>query len=384
MPEHGAGAGQTIRLVRQLVRTTTVRTSVAAAAVLTLAACGGSDATGPGTTRPSLDPATIGATADRLQAVTSQPVIAAMLAQGSAAALPTFARNVVQIPQLTSRLPHALALRGLMTTAARLAPVPRLAPHATLGDPTALIPDSLLGRTLVPDPQGVFAVDPSRIGAPSNGVRFVIRNLGATQDLGYADLTEGVSGATATLTLDVTTTAGALVMHDVESTTIGTSSETDAFDGYVTNGADRIDYTVSVQSSASRSLATTTMTAPSANVAVADTSVLDGMTATDVDVARVTVGSTVIRITTPAVADTQYGGYIESDTSRVTVNGAPFATVTVDAAGTPSITAPDGSPLSASDMSALTSVEGILLTAGTVVLAPVLVVLWLLIATSAY
>ena len=377
-------------------RTVRLASATACAVMLVaIAACGGSDATGPGTTHPSLDAATIGTSANKLQAVTSQPVLAAMLAQGSAIGLPSFARGVVRLPGLVPRLAS-----GSLPGASRLAPSARLAgsplasrvsprltpsvPHATLGDPTALIPDTLLGKTLVPDATGAFAVDPTLTGAPSNGVRFIVRTPGTTQDIGYADLTESVSGAASTLTLDIKTPAGAVVMHNVEAMAISGSSETDALSGYATNGTDRMDYVVNIVTTPTRTTSTTTIGAPSANVAVADTAVLDGMTAADVHVSRITVGSTVIRITAPAVVDAQNGGYVESDTSKVTVNGAPFATIAISASGTPSITAPDGSALSSSDMSALTSVVDILISAGTLILAPVVVVLWLLIATSAY
>lgn len=371
----------------------TVRTLRLAGAVMLVAtaACGGSDATGPGTTHPSLDAATIGTSANKLQAVTSQPVLAAMLAQGSAVGLPTFARGVARLPGLMPRLAP-----GSMPSASRLVPPARIAgaplasrlsahvPHATIGTPTALIPDTLLGRTLVPDASGAFVVDPTLTGAPSNGVRFMVRTPGTTQDIGYADLTESVSGAGSTLTLDIKTPAGAVVMHNVEATTISASSETDALSGYATNGTDRMDYVVNIVSTPTRTTSTTTIGAPSANVAVADTTVIDGMTAADVHVSRITVGSTVVRITAPAVVDAQYGGYVESDTSKVTVNGAPFATLATDQSGNASITAPDGSALSPSDMSAMAAIADILVSAGTLILAPVLVVLWLLIATSAY
>lgn len=358
--------------------------------LVSIAACGGNDATGPGTARPSLDATTIGTSANRLQAVTTQPVLVAMLAQGSALGLPSFARGVARLPRLTSRLAP-----GAMSSASRLVPSARIAGsalasrfspspgHATIGDPTALIPDTLFGRTLVPDASGAFAVDPTLTGAPSNGVRFMVRTPGTTLDIGYADLTESVSGATSTLTLDVKTPAGTVVMHNVETATSGSTSATDDFAGYATNGTDRMDYTVHIQSTATRTVATTTIGAPSANVAVADTSVTDGMTASDVHVSRITVGSTVIRITTPTVVDPLYGGYTDSDTSKVTVNGAAFATITVDQSGNASITAPDGSALSSSDMGALNAVGDILLSAGTLILAPVVVVLWLLIATTA-
>lgn len=363
-------------------RGTRVVGAMGAVALLTLAACGG-DGTGPGTTQPTLDAAAMGATADRLAAITSQPVIVAMLAQSSSAALPSFNRGVGRIPRLVASASRLVPSAGPARTSPAVG-VPRPMLAAAIGGGTALIPDTLLGKTLVPNAQGSFTVNPSVTGAPANGVRFVIRALGTTQDLGYADLTETVSGATFTLTLDVKTTSGTLLMHDVETTTTSGSNETDSYTGYATNGTDRIDYTVNLQTVGARTVATSTFGAPSADVAVADTSVVDGMTATDVNVARMTIGSIVVRVTASAVADPEFGGYLPSDTSKVTVNGTPFATVVIGSSGAPSVTAPNGGPLSANDTRALVSTMGMLSSVEVVLLAPLAVVLWLLVATSGF
>lgn len=354
-----------------------VSTAVGAVALVALAACGGSDSTSPGTTA-SLDATALGATASRIDAVTTQPVFTAMMSQGAFTGLPAFDHGIARIPQLVARAAR-LAPSARLTRAAGSS---RLAAHATVGGTTLLIPDTLLGKTLVPDAQGTFTMDPSRTGAPPNGVRFVIRTLGTTQDLGFADLTQSVSGATSTLTLDVRTTSGILLMHDVGTTTTSGSDETDTYTGYVTNGTDQIDYTVNLQSTSSRSLSTSMISATSLGVTVADTSVLDGATANDVSVSRVTVGSTVIRMSTPSVADPNFGGYTPSDTSTVTVNGARFATVVINGTGAPTITGPNGAPLSTNDTQALTAAIDILVSMESVLLAPLTVALWLLAVTS--
>lgn len=362
------------------VRGTRMLGAVALAAAGTLAACGGGD--GPTGIRGSvLDANAIGASANKLQAVVSQPVLAAIISQGASSGVPTFDRGVARMPRLLPRIMVGAARLVPDTRAALGARARSTASHATITGFTAAIPDSLLGKTLVPDPLGTFSINSGLTGAPVNGVRFIVRTLGTTQDLGYADLTQSVSGATTTLTLDVKTTAGAVLMHNVETTTTSGSNANDGFTGYVTNGTDRVDYSITAQTTGARTVAYTTVTAPSASVALADTTVVDGMAANDVDVVRLTVGTSTVRLTTAAMPDGS-GGFVESDTTNITANGAPFARVVVDASGTPRLTGPNGGSLSASDQQALYAVETVLAGAAYTLLAPLTVAFWLYIVTG--
>lgn len=362
MRKHGRGSAWTVRAI------------VTAIGLATVGACGGSDVTSPGTT-PALDATALNTTATRIAAITGQPVLSAMMSLGNFPGLPAFSRGVARVPGLVA---HAARL---VPPAGRSRPQPaasRLLPPAAHGTTASFLPDSLLGKTLVPNAQGGFAVDTSRTGAPASGVRFIIRSAGTTQDLGYADYAESTSGATTTLTLDVKTTAGATLLHDVEATASSGNGDTDAHTGYVTNGTDRIDYSLTSQTVNDRTVETSAVTATSVGVAVADTLVLDGSSAGDVSTARVTVGSTVFRIATPSVPDPDFGGYMPGDSSTVSVNGAPFATIVVDDGGAPKVTSPSGAPLSTNDSQALISVMGIYVSTEMVLLVPLIVSLWLL------
>jgi len=364
------------------VRGTRMLGTVALVAVGTLAACGGGDGT-TGIGRSALDANAIGASANKLQAVVSQPVLAAIISQGASSGVPTFDRGVARMPRLLPRL-TAGATRLVPDTRGALgagAHARSTSSHATITGFTAAIPDSLLGKTLVPDVLGTFSINSGLTGAPANGVRFIVRTLGTTQDLGYADLTQSISGATTTLTLDVKTTAGTVLMHNVETTTTSGSNANDGFTGYVTNGTDRVDYSITAQTVGARTVAYTTITAPSASVALADTTVIDGLAANDVDVVRLTVGTSTVRLTTATKPDGS-GGYVESDTTNITANGAPFARVVVDASGTPQLTGPNGGSLSASDQQALYAVETVLAGAAYTLLAPLTVAFWLYIVTG--
>jgi hypothetical protein len=367
-----------------ITRVSIARMPAVLAAVALLAACGGGERTTGVSGGSVLDANAINASATKLQAIATQPVLAAVAAeQGSLVGAGSFDRSIARLPQLIS---HGVAGAGRLAPPVRLgaargdalAQTTVASPHIANITVAQLIPDSLLGKTLVPNVFGQYGVSAGTTGAPTNGVRLVIRAPGATQDLGYADVTQSISGSTSTVTLDVTATGGHVVLHDVETTTTTNGTDgTDGFVGYATNGTDRVDYTEVEQTTGARTVALTTLSAPSANVAIADTSIVAGMTATDVDVTRVTVGSALIRFTTNAVALPTPGTYGPSDTTSMAANGAPFARIVGTGGGTPSVTAPDGSPLSSADQAAITAVEGVLVFAGTVLLTPIAIAFWL-------
>lgn len=364
------------------------RVALAIGLTTALAACGGSGdgGVGPGG-RASLDPTVIGPRADRMAALTTQPVMAALLAQGSALGLPAFQRSIAGIeralvPALYRATPMGATLvRSTRGTRASLGAAPtRLS--ATTGA-SSLVPDSLLGRTLVLNAQGHYVVDPTRTGAPATGVRFVIFTPGTTQEIGHADLTDQITSPTELTVIDVV--AGTtVVMHNATVITTSSTGEDDTSRGYLTNGTDRVDFNFVMSTTyrpvEDRTTGVLTIASPGIGISMIDSLVASGLAAADQQVGRLTVGNTTVRTVTSSVGDAS-SGYVPSDTTRVTVNGTSYATIVTGATGT-SFLAPDGSPLSASDRSALASVQQIAAASIGFVLAELIVLFWLFDATG--
>lgn len=359
------------------------RMALAVGLTTALAACGGDGGTAPAGA-PSLDASVITPRANRVAALTSQPVIAAMLAQGSALGLPSFQRNVAALERMVaaSRAPSVAPtlVRATRGTRATLAPAAaRVTARAAATGTSSLIPDSLLGRTLVPNAQGHFVVDPTRTGAPAGGVRFVVVTPGTTQEIGHVDLTDQID-ATGELTVMDVVAGTTVLMHNATVITSSSTGENDTSRGYLTNGTDRVDFdfviVTTYGSVEDRTTGILTIASPGIGISMIDSTVVSGETAADLNVGRLTIGNTTIRTVTPSVADPA-GGYTASDTTRVTVNGAPYATIVTGASGVTYL-APNGTPLSASDRAALAGVEQIVVAAAGVVLAQLIVVFWLL------
>jgi hypothetical protein len=335
----------------------------------------------------------IGPRADRVAALTSQPAIAALLSQGSAIGLPSLQRSVAGLQRMVAAtLAQSLApslapslARGSDRMHATLAPAAtRLTTRsaATTGS-SSLIPDSLLGRTLVPTTQGHFVVDPTRTGAPAGGVRFVIVAPGTTQEVGYADLTDQIDATGEVTTVDVVA-SGTVLMHAATVVATSATGENDTSHGYLTNGTDRVDFDFVIATTygsvEDRTTGVLTVASPGIGVSMIDSTVISGLVAGDQQVGRLTIGNTAIRTVTPSVADPS-GGYAASDTTRVTVNGAPYATIVNGSSGV-SYLAPDGSQLPASERAAFASVEQIVLAAVSIILAQLIVTFWLFDATG--
>ena len=126
---------------------------------------------------------------------------------------------------------------------------------ATTDAATALIPimqASVLGKTFVYDPgTRTYVPDPSRTGAPPNGIRFVLYETTAagepilTSEAGYADLTDDnrSSATTAGVRLVVVTGGVTRLSYSFELTG---SFEAAAFDvrGFLTDGSERLEFAI--------------------------------------------------------------------------------------------------------------------------------------------
>jgi hypothetical protein len=360
---------------------TVVAGGLMAALAAGLGACGSAGGTGPGTA-PSLDASVIGPRADRVAALTKQPVIAALLSQGSTIGLPSFQRNIAGLQRMVAAsLAPSRTSGGSHPTLAPAAT--RLTARSGATGTSSLIPDSLLGRTLVPNAQGHFVVDPARTGAPAAGVRFVIVTPGTTQELGYADLTDQID-ATSELTVMDVVAGGTVLMHNSTVITTSATGEDDTARGYLTNGTDRIDFNFVIATTyrpvEDRTTGVLTIASPGIGISMIDSTVISGIAAADQQVGRLTIGNTTIRTVTPSVADPS-GGYVASDTTHVTVNGAPYATIVNGASGVSYLSA-NGSQLPASDQAAFAGIEQIALAAVGLIVAQLVVTFWLLDATG--
>lgn len=379
MSEHGVRREEIHALRR---RGAALLSAAALAMGATLAACSGGGEGPTGTSGATvLDTASIAASANKLGAVAAQPVLLAIAEQGSLGGSLVFDRGVARIPRV---IPQGIASAARLVPGARIAPPAGadVAPRVARATTPAVIPDSLLGKTLVLNSLGEFVIGTAAVGAPSNGVRFIILAPGTNQNLGYADLTESISGAADNLTLDVVPTSGPAVLHDVETLTSSGADTSDAFVGYATNGTDRVDYAGSEQTVGSRTTVVSTVSAPTAGVALTDTSIVAGATANDVDVAQLTIGTSTLRFTTVMVANGTAGGYAASNTTNVTANGAPFARIVSSSSGAPAVTGPNGGSLSSGDQAALAGVDEVLYAAETILATPITIEYWLSLAAA--
>ena len=120
---------------------------------------------------------------------------------------------------------------------------------------SALIPimrPSVLGKTFVWDPSvRKYVPDPARTGAPSNGVRFILYDVDpnenplAGQEIGHADLTDErrSSGTSAGIRLEVVTGGITRLVYSFSLTGSLQNAQFDVF-GYITDGSDRIDFSI--------------------------------------------------------------------------------------------------------------------------------------------
>lgn len=192
------------------------------------------DSTGPGAIfdaeLTSQSAASVGSTMEANQAIRSLAVLGGDLAISPAAPAPV----AVQDPGLN-------ALGSAAFNAAALAPI---------------FPADKLGKTLVctlnQENRCRFDVDPSRTGAPADGVRFILyavdpilkRVVTPLQEIGYLDVTDKSTPAAATVGLKAVIGGTTMLEYDA-SAVVTTTSLTLSAEGYVTDGTTRLDFDLS-------------------------------------------------------------------------------------------------------------------------------------------
>lgn len=358
-----------------------LRTIIATATLLVAsAACGGGDGgVGPGAA--TLDVAGINATASEIQSILNQPLFNSLLVQGGGGSFSVAAPLRVERTLASSLTRGPLSLRALVAPL-RVSPLVS-APTPRLG---VTIPDSLRGGTFVRNSVGDYVRDRTRTGAPADGVRIIIYNGLApnTQELGYADIRDlGTSSADL---ISVNIVAGGVTVMQYDEQLV-TATQTTTIVGYVANGTRRITFSVvdafltAGPQAAERNVLTFAFTIPSPNASVNAVFVATGLQASDDALAiELVTGGNQLTAKAGTVLDKTTGQYVPSDTTRYSVNGTLFALGITPSSGLgpEKFVRPDGSPLPASDASALQGVLASFIVLLSTSAFELLVDLWLL------
>lgn len=346
------------------------RRCIALGAALALAACSQS-ATGPGST-PAFDAQ---ATAQRASTVTStsgsDPNLAPSLALVSGtlsggSPLPSvagfFLGDALQ-PTLDVGQIQAMSRELGGVGGSGSVPDPRL---------SLLLPDSLMGSTLVWNPStGAYEVDASRTGGPSNGIRFIYYAVDPVtkkpaqplNELGYIDLTDqSTSTSGLVLGVKVVNTSGStdvtLADYTVEGSVViaGDTQLSASAQGYITDGTDRLDFTLSQQVTLPAGSSTVTGTTHYLLSSGGITLALDGDGSYDLSTGQanseslkltVTQGSDTAVVNVNVAGDGTLDGKVDYQGATVIVIGGTVSQ--------PTFTKPDGSALTAQDRQALKS-----------------------------
>lgn len=185
------------------------------AALLLTVACGDDDQPiGPVATIP-VSAGRLEALATSLEEISGQPVLARFAQGRFGRGLPfddPFSGTFVPLRSATSPTPRASHTTEVFIPVGRPGPV------------SLSIPDSLRGRTFVPDPVRVFgwqvdtlAGGAPRPGAPANGVRFVLVGPSTFEErgprVGHMDVMQSGSTSAPTFTVEVYDLNGALVQR---------------------------------------------------------------------------------------------------------------------------------------------------------------------------
>lgn len=323
-----------------------MRSSVAAALSVALAACGKS--TGPSTFDPQGTSTDMAVAQD---AFASQPVVSlAAVGIDISAALNGSAAVLV---------PPALALRGPSAASAAFArKLVTLLPRggSAIQASVATVPSAVLGTTFVWGDTGYVASDLA--GAPANGVRFALYAVDPIQlrpvlplvEVGYADILDQGSGNTIDVRLKVVQANVIYLDYDVTATPTGSGGLV-TLTGFATNGSSRVDF--SLKNTVTNTTGGVVLSL-AYDINVPSRGLSLDWTATFANISATQVTATLdLSIAGPHGDVRLVGTYgANGGTFTVKVNGDPFATVTQTDSG-PVITDPQGNPLTPDEEEAL-------------------------------
>jgi len=226
---------------------------------------------------------------------------------------------------------------------------------------SAVLPAEALGTTFVYNPSTTQYEASERTGAPSDGVRFIlyaVDQLGEPVvplvETGYVDLRDLSTSTSAVIRLTAITSGTTFADYQVSVSGSGTSGVV-AVNGFVV-GPDgtRVDVTFSISETDTTANLTSLLQVVAegfgVNTTLSFTTSGDG---TETATVNITVQA--------AGASMQIAGTLVNDggSVAVTVNGQPFATITLAAEAEPVIEPAPGVSLSAEDIQAIQSVYGL-------------------------
>jgi len=324
--------------------TTWLRSVPLALLVIASAACG-DDATGPGTDDP-FDPEQANADFAAVeQAIVANADLEADMVHVSATleGLPT-AALVFGPADLT-------ALSTLSAQSPLVRPI-RSAPLALNGASQPIIPADLLGTTFEwDDVEGAY-VATERAGAPAAGVRFILydRTQAPPVENGFLDLTDESDASADRLSVHVEKSGVTRLDYDVVVTET-TSGGTISVEGFLTDGASRIDFEVvqSVDETADGLTIELSFSIALAgeSLSVGADFVVDIGTTTSIDfVATFVNGANTLVLDLSQQGEGDVAGTVEW-------NGELVMTIADDGTGEPTFLGPDGEELTAAEAAAI-------------------------------
>ncbi len=220
-----------------------------------------------------------------------------------------------------------------------------------------LISEGARGTTFVIDPgTGEYVPDPSRTGAPANGVRFILYRVDdddqpiLSEEIGYVDLVDGGDDIEP---VALTLTAVAEGVTFLQYGVVADFAETEGMvqvDGFITDGVERLNFSLDVSASSSGGVETFDL---DVQVALASGDLEIDATVSGLSADGSESGSVALFV---RYGDESIQVDMEGDETQISaefrVNGTLFATASGDPES-PVITRPDGEPLSAAEIEVL-------------------------------
>jgi hypothetical protein len=334
---------------------------LAAGLTLSLAACGNDDSNGA--------PFNAQGTSSDMNAVAaafSSPTMASLAwSSGSMDAVfgAPLVRSSLGAIQTAAPASTSLAASGRRLVQSAMAFNGRATPNVAL----AVLPVEALGKTLEYNPATAVYEVTARIGAPANGVRFILYTINPVTrvpvepltEAGYADVLDESTATANSVRLQLVSGGVTYLDYGITGSTTATSGSA-VIDGFATDGTTRVNFVLDnsyagvINGAASSATLDYRLDAPSLDVSLHYVVSLTQLQVSEIAAVDITVagphGNVGIK---GQVAET--GGALTA-----TVNGDAFAVVTIDGEGTvASITKPDGSALTAEEYGALAAIWGL-------------------------